>query len=145
MSLFSSYDIILESKYSTENVLIILERKMELERDDSYLIERSKATQSKFDNFALLECWVEEKENKTLITIGFRTNPMLLITYIFTFIFALIGILEAITQYDVFGLIFVIPLAIEYPMSRIIFAFNKRNKMLEIERLLHASFYGYDK
>jgi len=138
MKLFEKWERVLTTDYSTEDIIKILGKRMDLTADGTYLYETIKGSQNLLDKLALIECWLERNENKTLITVRFRHNVMGIILLIFTIFFGLIGIYMAIEKKDANQLIGLIPFAIVYPIGLLIFNINKANKMEEIERLLHC-------
>ncbi|MEI6765801.1 MAG: hypothetical protein WCM76_09185 [Bacteroidota bacterium] len=143
MKLFKRKEIILISDYTLDSVVKILERKMELSVEPSvegtYLYETLNGTSSQLDNFALLQCWVENNENKTEITVWFRPNVMFIILLAITILFGIAGIFSTLSKNDASQLIGFVPFVLVFLFGQIVSAFNKRNKVMEMERLLHCS------
>ncbi len=136
MSLFKQTPEKLRTHYTALQVMYIMSKRMEVRIDSPYIKECM--SHSSTDNLAMFLCWVEEHENETNVFVKFRIGFPGIFGLIVSILFVHIGIVTALSQWDVKGLVGLIPFAIFFPIGRFIFALIRRNKLEEIEKILRC-------
>jgi hypothetical protein len=134
MRIFGYEEIVILTDYSVENVIYILEKRMECKADGNRLQE--KFEQGPLSTVAYVICWVNKTDDTTAVTVRFRLAPYNIVWLCVTFTFGLFGVIYAISHREFSSLLAMLPFVIVYLVSLLGYTIQKVNKKYNLKRFL---------